>query len=161
MKYVRENINEVFIEDSDPIKDLGIGMRHLIAEWLKKYKITNYHINKDLTINVYKFVDIDNAGLKELPSYIQFNRVKDYFNISYNSLTTMRGFPKIIYGSKRGYWGNLWVTNNKLTSLEYSPSIVEGNYNITSNKRQFTEEEIMKVCQVGKNVQFSTRKIII
>ena len=35
MKLVRENINEKFTEDSDPIDDLGIGMKHQIKKWLE------------------------------------------------------------------------------------------------------------------------------
>lgn len=40
MKYVRENINETFVEKSDPITDMGIGMdpEDLLTQFLMDYE---------------------------------------------------------------------------------------------------------------------------
>ena len=57
MKIVREHINEKFTEDSDPIQDLGIGLKLLIEKWFLEINktngsnyIINYIINDDFTI---------------------------------------------------------------------------------------------------------------
>jgi ankyrin repeat protein len=47
MKLVREHIDEKFIEDSDPIDDLGIGAIHIVNRYIKDV----LHIN----IEKYKF----------------------------------------------------------------------------------------------------------
>ena len=39
MKIVREHINEKFVEDSDPIKDMGIGIDHAVQHFLKEVEI--------------------------------------------------------------------------------------------------------------------------
>jgi len=36
MKIVKESLFEKFIEDSDPITDMDIGMRHQISKWMKE-----------------------------------------------------------------------------------------------------------------------------
>jgi hypothetical protein len=147
-------IYEKFTEDSDPIEDMGIGQIHRIKKWLKQYGITDYKINKNFSINVVNGVDLRNRNLYKLPDYIQFNRVGNFFDVFNNHLTTMRGFPRIIHGSPNNYRGNFWCSYNNLTSLKYFPKIIEGNVFIDNNKKQFTVEEILKVCKVGKNIKW-------
>jgi ankyrin repeat protein len=36
MKIVREHINEKFVEDSDPVTDMGIGTRAQISRWMEE-----------------------------------------------------------------------------------------------------------------------------
>ena len=74
MRTIKEYLNENFFGN------LGIGKKAQIEEWLKKYKITNYIINPDFTIDVNGSVNLSEYPDKELPEYIQFNYVK-YFNI--------------------------------------------------------------------------------
>jgi hypothetical protein len=47
MKLVREHINEKFTEDSNPILDLGVGVKRLIVDWCKNMNIRNFIINDD------------------------------------------------------------------------------------------------------------------
>ena len=82
MKLVREYINERFTDDSDPIKDMGIGMKHKIKEWLEymnekySYKcILNYKINDNYTIDADR-VDMSYREIKTIPKYIKFNNIK-------------------------------------------------------------------------------------
>jgi hypothetical protein len=58
MKLVRENINEKFTEDSDPIKDLGIGMPKAGSIIFNKSKVyftvsDNFYTVIDKEANVY------------------------------------------------------------------------------------------------------------
>jgi hypothetical protein len=152
MKLVREYINEKFVKDSDPIKDLGIGQRHLIEKWIEninnistmQINIRIYKLTKNLEIDVLTNCSLPgNCG--NLPEYINFNIIHGCFQVGYCNFTTMRGFPKIIKE-------DFSCAGNKLTSLEYSPKIVGLFYSIQNNYKQFTEEEVRKVCKVGKRV---------
>lgn len=47
---VKENLNEKFTQDSDPIYDLGIGLQKQIDDWIKttdSYKIHGYTLDED------------------------------------------------------------------------------------------------------------------
>lgn len=99
-----------------------------IKNWLDSMDIKNYTINKDLTIDVSDSVKLSHKGLIEFPDYIQFNHIKGNFDCSYNSLTSLRGCPKIIEGS-------FWCQMNHLTSLEFGPLEVKGlNYDCSYNR---------------------------
>ena len=45
MKIIKEYINEKFTQDSDPISDMGIGMKEVIKRWIENE--TNYKTNYD------------------------------------------------------------------------------------------------------------------
>jgi hypothetical protein len=122
MNIVREHINEKFTQDSDPIDDLGIGTRHLVEKWLKKYNIVHYQINDDLTINVNGEVNLSTSRLSgSLPKYIKFNIVDGKFNISNNKITSLKGCPKIVKS-------NFECMYTDIKNLKYSPIEVNGSY---------------------------------
>jgi hypothetical protein len=151
-------IYEKFTEDSDPIFDMGIGLKHKIDAWINEnitiqhnpdqYKKPLYTINKkDGTINVYGNLYSLNNSVTKFPEYIKFNIVYGYVDIAYCNLTTLKGFPKIIYGYFR-------CSNNKLKSLKYFPQKVfkgsrqrSGNVYPGSNPKIFKEEDVMKYCK--------------
>jgi hypothetical protein len=140
MKIVREHINEKFVEDSDPIHDMGIGMIKQIKDWLKRYNIKDYTINNDLTIDVHGSVHISYEILRNFPKYIQFNIVKGMFIIQYNNFTTLRGCPKIVKDM-------FSCSDNLLTSLEYAPKEASDFY-CHGNTKQFTKNDVLKYCKV-------------
>jgi hypothetical protein len=149
-------IFEKFTEDSDPIQDLGIGMSHIIKKWLLNYKITNYKINSDLTIDVHDQLNLNKYKFTELPEYINFNYVFGDFHAAETKLITMRGFPKKIggyfqtshnnfknldylpqkillkYKNKSGYGYGL--SNNNLRSMVGLPEILDCNLWVYGNK---------------------------
>jgi hypothetical protein len=114
MKLIKEHINETFEEDSDPIKDLGIGKKHLIEQWLKKYDITNYVINPDFSIDVKTSVYLNRKLNGNLPEYIQFGKIEGSFYIESNNMTSLKGCP---YETKSLFSCRI----NKLKSLKYAP----------------------------------------
>jgi hypothetical protein len=78
----------------DFFDNIGIGEESQIKDWLDKYKIRHYKINKDLTIDVNGDVVLDEYPDEELPEYIQFNYVKQHFNIQIcGKLKSLRGCP--------------------------------------------------------------------
>ena len=91
---------------------------------LIKYKIRNYTINSDESIDVDGDVYLFNKGLTELP--LKFNKVNGIFDCDDNKLTSLEGCPQTIGGS-------FLCSYNKLTSLEGCPEIIEGSFFCSNN----------------------------
>jgi len=96
-----------------------------IKDLCSKYRIRNYQIRDDGSIDVDGNVDLSGklGDLKQLP--LNFNEVNGYFDCDRNKLATLEGCPK-----KATYF---LCGNNKLTSLKHSPVIVEDNFNCLLN----------------------------
>jgi len=143
---IKENLNEKFTEDSDPIEDLDIGLKAMIKKWFisngatenqyKKYVI----INKEGKISVSIGLTLTRWVTKELPNFIQFEVIHGDFDISHCNLTTLKGCPERVFG-------NFSCSGNDLTSLQYSPEEVKYTYDCRNNKKQFTTREVKKYCK--------------
>ena len=96
-----------------------------IDEICEKYKIYNYTINSDGTIDVVGNVVLFNEGLTEIP--LRFNKVSDNFSCSKNKLTSLKGCPKWV-------GGDFNCNRNQLTSLEFSPEYVGSSFDCSYNK---------------------------
>jgi hypothetical protein len=101
MKYLKR-FNES-IEDIDSI--------------CRKYRITNYTINQDGSVDVDGDVYLSYKKLTRLP--LKFGKVGGGFFCYNNKLTTLEGCPKTVGGS-------FWCYNNQLTTLEGGPTEVVG-----------------------------------
>ena len=113
-----------FQREKDPHQAMGIGKRALIEKWLEEMEITNWHINDDLTIDVYNNVYIYHIGnMNQLPDFIQFGVVESYFACPNSEILSLRGFPK-----------------------------KTGNFYFNFSKGGFTKEDIRKVCQVEGDI---------
>jgi hypothetical protein len=160
MKIVKEYIvNEKFTEESDPIRDLEIGMTPLIRKWLYEMYIKNYRINKDGSISVKERIDLHQHNLfknfkGELPNYIKFKRVLGDFRASDCELISLRGVPQIVQG-------NFCVGFNQLTSLKYGPKFTAGGYYCHNNNLKSLEgvaEIITGVFECsGQIIEFDPR----
>jgi hypothetical protein len=91
----------------------------------EEFKIKNYTINQDGSIDVDGRVNIPQRGLRSIP--LKFNKVSGDFICSYNSLTSLSGCPNIVGGS-------FYCQGNELKSLEFSPTKIGGNFNCYENK---------------------------
>lgn len=173
MKLVKQQLYEKFSEDSDPIRDMGIGAKPLILKWIENYKkssrvYTNkseFIINDDGTIDVEGNVNLYKIGLKQLPEYIQFNTVSGIFWINQNQLITLKGCPyhvgqhffccnnmlTTLEFSPEYVGGKFECSNNKLTSLEFSPKKVVGAFDCTDNLVKFSIKDVLKVCDTNPN----------
>jgi hypothetical protein len=89
-----------------------------------EYKITNYTINEDGSIDVRGDVSLSYKGLTELP--LEFRNVKGNFSCSSNQLTSLEGCPKSVGGDFDCY-------DNQLTSLVGTPQSVGGDFDCYSN----------------------------
>jgi hypothetical protein len=61
-------------------------------------------------------------------------------------LTSLEGAPKEV-------GGNFYCPNNQLTSLEGAPKEVGGSFWCYNNRKQFTIEDVRKVCKVKGNIR--------
>ena len=89
-----------------------------------KYDIKKYHINSDLSIDVYNDVNLSGKDLTRIP--IKFNVVYGSFSISGNFITSLKNAPNTIFGC-------FFVGNCRLTSLEYCPLYIENVFDLFNN----------------------------
>jgi hypothetical protein len=122
--------------------------KQMIDILCEKYKITNYTINKDGTLNVNGDVifSVTEERISELP--LKFRYVKGHFICCNNNLTTLKGCPKKVgglvkfdnnkltslYGCTKKVGGSFICSNNDLTSLEHCPESVGLNFSCSDNK---------------------------
>ncbi len=96
-----------------------------IHDICKEYKIENYTINPDGSIDVDGIVKLLYMGLEKLP--LKFNRVSGDFICSRNRLTSLVGSPKYVGGF-------FDCANNQLDNLEGSPKEVGQGFYCQYNK---------------------------
>ncbi len=102
----------------------------------ERYKIKNYIINKDGSIDVNGDVSLSWCDLYELP--LKFNKVTGYFSCVGNYLTSLKGSPKYV-------GEDFYCSDNNLTSLKESPEYVGGHFFCLDNKI----ENLEGIGQVG------------
>jgi hypothetical protein len=108
-------------------------MRHIkvfenfqdIESTCKKYRIKNWTINPDGTVDVDGDVNLRSMKLNKLP--LNFRRVNGDFNCSCNKLIDLKGAPSEV-------GGHFNCAFNKLISLEGGPEKVGGYFGCNGNK---------------------------
>lgn len=138
-----------------------------IEKICKKYKIENYTINSDGSIDVVGDVNLSNYNIENIP--LKINKLNGDFYIGWsNILKSLEGSPNEISGDffasglnitdlkgcPEKVGGNFDIANNKkLTSLEGGPKWVGGNFDVKnsmlSNLNHFAE-------YVGGNINVSS-----
>jgi hypothetical protein len=98
--------------------------RKEIKDICREYRITNYTINDDGSIDVNGNVDLSYISLTKLP--LKFRNVSGYFWCDHNELTSLEGGPSSV-------GGDFYCHNNRLTSLEGCPSSVGGSFYFHNN----------------------------
>jgi hypothetical protein len=100
MKLVKEYLNEKFTEDSDPIKDMGIGLKDYSEA---AYKLDNYMPeDKDLMNEYYEILNSDEGvytKINKLTSFLQ-EYINDQLFRYFPKEGTINGFAEyIIYST--------------------------------------------------------------
>jgi hypothetical protein len=103
----------------------SVDEKSKIRKICKEYKIKNYTINNDLSIDVDDSVGFFSEGLVKMP--LKFNRVSGNFNCSSNYLTSLLGCPQWV-GS------DFACSGNKIDSLEFFPKFIGGGIYVYNNK---------------------------
>jgi hypothetical protein len=96
-----------------------------IHDICKEYRIDNYTINDDLSIDVNGDVDLCDRGLNKLP--IKFGNVSGDFYCDRNQLISLEGAPQLVSGG-------FYCHRNQLTSLEGAPQSVGGEFYCSDNR---------------------------
>ena len=111
-----------------------------IDQICKQYRIKNYTINPDGTVDVDGDVYLQNRELKTLP--LRFGRVSGSFWCNNNELTSLEGCPKevgghfscahnqltTLEGCPKEMSGSFWCYHNQLTTLEGCTKEMGGNF---------------------------------
>ena len=97
---------------------------------LEEYKIENYTINIDGTIDVEGNVKLHRRNLTKIP--FKFGKVTGYFYCFGNELTSLRGCPKEVYG-------DFVCFENNLKNLIGGPQEVVGEYTCYHNQLESLE----------------------
>lgn len=108
-----------------------------IKKILDKYKIKNYTINADGTVDVDGNVDFSNKSITSIP--VQFRNVTRHFYCYGTKITSLEGAPQSV-------GGNFYCSTTKITSLAGCPQSVGGDFNCS-----FTE--ITSLSGVHKQIK--------
>jgi len=106
---VNESMN--FQRIGDPLDTLNIGLHSKIVHWMETTIKTimnegeDYRINRDGTVDLLSDFNIVGLGMEKFPKFIIFNIAYDSFYAANNHFTSLRGFPKEIYGDLSIYGG--------------------------------------------------------
>jgi hypothetical protein len=104
--------------------------REGVIEVCEKYKIIDYTINDDLSIDVDDDVYLQEKDLKHLP--LKFNYVSGSFYCYKNELKSLKGCPQTVEG-------NFECSFNGLKSLEGCPQTVGGYFDCFGNELKTLE----------------------
>ena len=93
----------------------------------KEYRIKNYHINDDGTVDVDGNIFLTGSNSKKLNKIpLNFGEISGYFHCEWNNLSDLIGSPKRVGGDFICNW-------NDLTSLEGCPVYIGGIFQCTYN----------------------------
>lgn len=115
-----EKSGDSFEKTGDPLKDMKLGMKARISQWLDMMDVERYRINDDLTIDVAKDVNLVGQELEELPEFINFNKIWGGFYAGGNPWQSLRGFPKAVYGDLQ-----INSISNLMNPEDMNPDITE------------------------------------
>ena len=101
-----------------------------IQDICKKYKIKNYTINPDGSIDVDGNVNLEYNELTKIP--IKFNKVSGWFKLSNNKLTSLENSPNEV-------GGHFYCSHNNLKNLIGLPSKIFGPVRCVHNPLESLE----------------------
>ena len=101
-----------------------------IHDICKKYRIRNYTINSDGSIDVDGNVNLEYNELTKIP--IKFNKVSGWFKLSYNKLTSLENSPNEV-------GGHFYCSHNNLKNLIGLPSKIFGPVRCIKNPLESLE----------------------
>lgn len=134
--------------------------KFLLEKELEKFRIVNYIINDDLSIDINGSVNLSYRALNKIP--FNFRKVTGHFDCSYNLLQDLIGSPvevggdftcvanglKTLKGGPIDVGGIFSCGHNDLTSLQYSPAEIGYLFACTNNKLKSLD----MVSNVGGNI---------
>ena len=112
------------------------------------------------------YLDLSEMDLIELPEILKNISVGGGFSCMTNILKSLKNSPKEVdgnfdclfnklislQGAPTNISGDFDCRYNRLTSLDGAPKIVSGDFYCSNNRVQFTEEQVIAVCDVKGNI---------
>ena len=145
MKYVREHINEKFTQDSDPIEDMGIGVKQKIIDLQNRYRRENYSEKGN-------FIDLANFYIVEYEeNFEQKEAVLDYL-LTHAKYKDDTDYLVLVV---------LWYTKLESEMLKYFHLFNKKGIKLTQEKfiLYALEKKLYKVAQfildIGFNINYS------
>ena len=102
-----------------------------IKTWLDYFGVNNYTIHDDLIVDVDESVFLAFLKIDEIP--FQFGKVKGYFDISNNNLTSLIGSPFEVTSDAN-------FSHNRLKSLQYCPKIIGADLLLGEHSDSFEQK---------------------
>ena len=140
-----KNLNNYINEAWSGVKQQSL--KSDIEAWCEEMKIRNYTINSQGEIDVDGNVSLRYSDFKELP--YKFGTVRGWFQLANNkNLKSLKNCPNIVV--------SVFDVDDciQLNSLEGCPKKVYASFYCRRCKGQFTKEEVMSLCKVGKDSIF-------
>jgi hypothetical protein len=121
--------------------------REEVVKVCEYYKIENYTINDDLSIDVDGSIGLYNKNLEHLP--LKFNYVDGSFECQGNKLKSLEGCPKTVNG-------DFYCFTNELETLEGCPQTVGGDFYCFTNELKDLEHfpEVDGVIDIEGNTVY-------
>jgi hypothetical protein len=129
MKLIREHINEKFVEDSDPIEDIGIGIKNFWRKELEKegkissiqssinyYGTSNYADAAFAVYRVLKYVALKNVSTQQEIQEI-FEDCIEHMSSSYKD-RVIKDIKKVKEALEKFFYINVDITPFKKQSLQ-------------------------------------------
>ena len=169
MTKLREMLNR--INERTNAQDIDLSGMNLADLSPKNWIVGNFNCSKN------KLKTLEDAPKQSKDFDCSFNEIEELsnimecdgtFNCSNNKLTTLERGPEKVtrdyicsHNKLKSFKGfpvkdkvnNIDASYNEIDSLEGLPKHITGNLNIQHNKRQFTEEEILAVCDVDGKIE--------
>jgi len=155
MKLVRESLLEISQGKHSGLGSIGIGVTTLIKKWLEEKGITAYLIKDNGMIDVDGNIDFrklafESSGkyspnIEAFPDFIQFGTVYGSFDISDCGFLNLKGCPIKVTKSFN-------CSENELSSLDFCPKFVYGEFACYSNLEKFTKEYVKSKCTVKRGI---------
>jgi len=151
---IKENLNEKFSEETDPIEDMRIGAKHLIEKWLSDNNLEhNCKINEDGTIDMsYKAeaYSVYPESIEEILQVVNGKKLNEAIDTTFY-FHRINNFPSYIKFNNIN--ANLVVSeNSNLLSLDFFPNEINGKLYFYDNGIKPTEKELRSICNIKKEV---------
>ena len=124
--------------------------REEVIEVCERYRIKNYTINDDLSIDVDGGVILENFFIEYLP--LRFDYVSGGFNCSDNMLVSLEGGPQTV-------GGDFSCSDNKLKDLEHFPE-VNGIISMRGNPLDLLVHTFIKNADIFMIEDFTDYEIV-
>ncbi len=137
---------KILLENYGSKEPAYFGPEEQERKWMKWLKKLKHEVHEDGSASIHETVYLESKSLQRLP--FNFKTIKGSFWCFNNKLVSLQGSPSSVEGGFMGY-------NNKLTSLEGAPSSVGGDFWCNGNNLTSLEGAPKQIGGEFRSDQFS------